>query len=220
MKHTMIAAFSIGFLLMAAASGAQANLIVNGSFEDTTNFVDNTGQDNDSLAGGSTAMTGWTITPGHNVSWIGPTNPFSLTASSGAYFLDLTDYQTGAPYGGLSQVIATTPGAHYTLTFDLGSSSIYGLPDGVTATAGSGSGVFTSTATGTNNWESETLNFVATGASTTVSFLGASGANYIGLDNVSVTLSAIPEAATWALMLTGFAGVGVAMRRRTNPIAT
>jgi Protein of unknown function (DUF642)/PEP-CTERM motif len=202
-----------------AAGGSQANLLTNGSFE-TGAFVDNTGQDTDSLPVGSTAITGWTVI-GQPGAWIGPTNPFSLTASSGSYFLDLTGYQSGAPFSGVSQSIATVAGAQYSLTFDLGSSSIYGLEDGVTASAGGASGVFTSTNGGssTNLWQTETLNFTATGTSTLISLIGNSGDNYIGLDNVDVLETrGVPEPATWTMMILGFAGLGGAMRARRRPL--
>lgn len=206
-----------------AAVGAQAASLVNGSFEDTTNFTNNTNQDNDSLPGGSTAMTGWTVLPGHNVSWIGPTNPFQLTASNGSYFLDLTDYNDGAPYGGVQQSVNLAPGK-YVLTFDLGSSNLYGTPDGLTASAGLTSQTFTSTLTGKSNWEPESLAFTVAGAGPTVlTFAGASGDAYIGLDNVALT-GGVPEPAAWTMMLlgVGLIGGGLRLARRkdgTAPLA-
>ena len=147
------------------ANAAQANLITNGSFEDTTNFVPDPGHPGDDTARlpvGSTAMTGWTVV-NSGLAWIGPTNPFGLSASDGSYFLDLTDYTDAAPYGGVTQSIATVLGQHYRLTFDLGSSSTFGIPDSILASAGLASNTFVSTLGGTDNWESETLDFVASG---------------------------------------------------------
>lgn len=47
---------------------------------------------------------------------------------------------------------------------------------------------------------------------------------YEGAPSVAVSLfdakAAVPEPATWALMLVGFAGVGAAMRRRVRSVAT
>ena len=38
------------------------------------------------------------------------------------------------------------------------------------------------------------------------------------LDNVSVNVSAVPEPATWAMMILGFLGVGfMAYRRKSGP---
>ncbi len=75
-----------------------ASLITNGSFEGwaSGNFAhrpESFPAVNDTmvLAPGSTTMTGWTVVNG-DVAWIGPTNPFNLTASKGSYFLDLTGY--------------------------------------------------------------------------------------------------------------------------------
>ena len=65
-----------------AASAAQANLLTNGSFEAGA-FV-NQGNDTMSLPPGSTVITGWTVVT-DTTAWIGPTNPFGLTASEGSY---------------------------------------------------------------------------------------------------------------------------------------
>ncbi len=218
--------FAVVGFAMATVLGsgvAHANLLTNGSFEDTTNFVDQ-GNDTMDLDVGSTLMPGWTVTGSHYLSWIGPNNPFGLTASpaGGSYFLDLTGYVTGAPFSGVTQTIATHAGSSYLLTFDLGSSPTYGVQDGVTASAGSASGAFTSTNDGTdyNLWQPESLSFKATGSSTAVTILGNSGAEYIGLDNVSVVeTAAIPEPATWAMMLVGFGALGAALRSRRKMAA-
>jgi hypothetical protein len=215
MKMLVVSAALLGIGLPGAA---QANLLTNGSFEDTTNFV-NQGNDTMDLDVGSTLMPGWTVAGSHYVSWIGPTNPFGLTASpsGGDYFLDLTGYVTGAPFSGVTQSFATQPGAHYLLTFDLGSSPFYGVQDGLTASAGSASAVFTSTNDGTqtNLWEPESLAFTATGATTQLSLIGQSGFQYIGLDNVSVVQTSgpgVPEPASWTMMLLGFFGLGALLR--------
>lgn len=168
---------------------------------------------------GSTLMPGWTVAGSHYLSWIGPTSPWGLTASEGGYFLDLTGYIGGAPFSGVTQVITTTPGSVYHLSFDLGSSSIWGLPSAIEASAASASELFTSTLTGSNNWQTASLNFTATGVTTTISLIGAVGYNYIGLDNVSVTLGSGPppsvsEPGSLVLLGTGLLGVGLICRRR------
>lgn len=74
---------------------------------------------------------------------------------------------------------------------------------------------------GDMNWVSQSLDFVATGASTTITFAsGSGGANCCfgpAIDNVSIA-NAVPEPATWALMLTGFFGLGTALRRQRQPV--
>jgi Protein of unknown function (DUF642)/PEP-CTERM motif len=175
---------------------------------------------------GSTVMTGWTAVD-DNLLWFHTSYTDSsgtLAASHGAKFLDLTATSAFcAPCGGVEQTITTTAGVTYTLAFDLGSSSTYQIPSTIAATAeivqGGNAGVqtqsFTSTASGNNNWQRFSMNFVAANATTTVRLVGTfAQLDYVGLDNVSVT-AAVPEPGTWALMLAGMAAVGsVAQRRR------
>ena len=212
------------FLSGALAAGipAQANLLANGSFE-LGAFV-NEGNDTMSPPAGSTVITGWTVVA-DTTAWIGPTNPFGLTASDGSFFLDLTNYQAGAPFAGVTQIVATTPGATYSLSFDLGSSSQWGLPDSLTASAGGTSLTFTSPTTGIDIWTHEALQFVASSATTTVLLLGAGGVNYIGLDNVDLELVSgsgtgpgtgqVPEPGTLCLLAVALAGVPLVRRRKT-----
>lgn len=210
---------------LCAASAAHANLLVNGSFE-SGGFV-NQGSDTMSPAAGSTVITGWTVVT-DTTAWIGAANPFGLTASDGSFFLDLTNYQPGGPFAGVTQTIATTAGATYTLSFDLGGSTFWGRPDALVASAAGTSATFTtgapSATTPNNDWYHETMQFVATSAQTAITLQGSAGNNYIGLDNVSVVLSAdapppvagVPEPHIWALMLAGLAAVGGATRRGTR----
>ena len=207
--------------LAAGASGAaEANLLVNGSFENG-NFAP-PGNATMSLAVGSTAMTGWT-TFNDTLSWIGTGNPWGLTANDGARFLDLTDLSAGAPFGGIRQTVATTAGASYTLSFDLGSSTFWGRPDSITASAAGTSATFTSPTTGGNNdWQRVTMTFTAASETTTMQLLGTAAFNYIGVDNVSLDLAAgpvpvpVPEPETWGLMLGGLALLGSVAKRKSR----
>ena len=202
-------------LISTLPAHAGPNLLTNGSFENGA-FV-NQGNDTMSLAAGSTVITGWTVVT-DTTAWIGATNPFSLLASDGSFFLDLTNYQTGAPFAGMSQTIATTPGSTYSLSFDLGGSNRWGRPDSLTASAAGSSATFTTALTGTNNdWTHETMQFVATSGMTTIVLQGHTGAAYIGLDNVSVefvSAAPVPEPQTWALLAAGLVGLAGLRRRR------
>ena len=215
MSATLMKSLAFAALAVGSAS-ATANLLVNGSFENGA-FV-NQGNDTMSPAVGSTVITGWTVVT-DATAWIGPTNPFGLTASEGSYFLDMTNYQAGPPFAGVTQTVATTPGASYVLSFDLGGSTFWGRPDSLLASAGGTSATFTtgpaSTATPNNDWYHETMAFVATSASTVITLQGSAGAKYIGLDNVSVVPTAsVPEPGRWALMLAGLVLAGAVSRRR------
>lgn len=203
--------------LLVGAPAVHANLLANGSFE-SGNFV-NQGNDTMSLAAGSAVISGWKVIT-DMTAWIGPSNPFGLSASDGSYFLDLTNYQTGAPFAGLTQVITTSPGAIYALSFDLGGSTFWGRPDAIMASAAGTSATFTTSLTGTNNdWYRESMQFVATSTSTTIQFQGVTGSQYIGLDNASVDFispAPVPEPGTWALMVAGLVSLAAVGRCRAG----
>jgi hypothetical protein len=75
-----------------------------------------------------------------------------------------------------------------------------------------------------SGWTLETFDFTANATSEALSFLavGSPAANlppFALLDGVSLT--AVPEPSTWAMMLAGFGGLGFAAfrRRRRTPVA-
>ena len=178
-----------------------ANLLVNGSFE-TGNFIP-PADDTMPLAIGATDMTGWTVEVA-NLAWIGPSNPFHLTASQGGYFLDLSGYHDSMPYAGVQQTVATTIGARYRLSFDIGTDPAYdSAAVGVTVTGVSAPNPFISTPSTANQWQSFSFEFDAASASTTIELdgYGTTNEKYVGLDNVSLeAISNIPEPGTLTLL--------------------
>lgn len=202
----------IASLALVACSASHAGLIANGSFE-SGNFAPQ-GNHTMTLTTASTALSGWKVI-NDSIAWIGVGDPWGLDAQEGDFFLDLSDYSAGAPFGGVQQVLATTAGYEYTVSFSLGSSNRWGRPAALTVSAAGQSATFTSATTGTNNdWQQFSFAFVANSASSTLSFVGASGVNYIGLDNVSAAVTAVPEPASAALLLVGVTALGASKRRR------
>ncbi len=193
-------------VLLASASVANANLLLNGSFE-SGSFVPPSNQTM-TLSPGSSSLSGWQIV-NDSLAWIGVGDPWGLDAQEGNLFLDLSDYSAGAPFGGVQQTIATTKGFEYTVTFYLGSSNTWGRPSSLNVSAAGQSASFTGPLVGgTNDWEQFSFVFVATDAEATIKFVGTSGVNYIGLDNVSASITAVPEPTSYALALIGLVTIG------------
>jgi choice-of-anchor C domain-containing protein len=170
---------------MAFAGGALAAFtgLTNGSFENGT-FADN-GSGFQQLNAGDTSIDSWTV-GGNSVDWISTYWP----AQDPAMSIDLS----GADAGSLSQTFETTIGNTYTVSFQLS-----GNPEGpptvktleVSATGGT-VGLYSYDVSGndlaTMNWRAETYSFLATSASTTLSFVSTTSGPYgPALDNVVVT---------------------------------
>ena len=117
--------------------------------------------------------------------------------------------------GGISQTLITTAGQNYLISFDLRNEG--GTPNFYQALFG-GSQLFAATDSAAFGYTNFSTTAVATGASTILAFNFQQNPSYFYLDNVSVTASgiaaAVPEPATWAMMLIGFGGIGASMRRR------
>lgn len=232
-----IRAFLLGSAaaLVAVAAPASAtplpiaNLVANGSFESTT-ATDKT-YFNGQVAGwsGGTNLTfidfpGTADDPSKYLTVYGP---FPATSPDGGNFVeaDGDPNYSGAIY---QTIDGLTVGQQYKLSFyqaagqqlnftgptteqwqvSFGSetylSSLYSLPQG-----------------GVGPWQAQTMTFTATATSQVLTFLAKGtpgGAPPISfLDGVS--MSAVPEPASWGLMIVGFGAMGGAMRRRRAVVA-
>ncbi|RMH28311.1 MAG: choice-of-anchor C family protein [Planctomycetota bacterium] len=188
---------------------AGANLIVNGSFENSTL---NPGSTWIPMGGGNTAITGWT-TWGAGIDYLGTI----IAASDGVRSVDINNVSSG---GGIEQTFATQAGWLYTVEFDL-SANMYGGPTPkvlrVSAAGQSDQFEFDYVAAGSTAanpaWERITWSFVGTGSSATLRFEGISGGVYgAAIDNVVVT-GVAPTPGSVALL--GLAGLLTGRRRRT-----
>lgn len=208
-------------LLVAGPAAAATNLIVNGDFETPGNV----GAYRTINAGQAPAGFGWTITGSVDVlSYNGAFGRNPPPPNSGANSLDLVG---AGSVGGISQSFATEAGKTYRLSFDFSHSPTM---EGAAMTFGV-AGIFEQALStyGTNGaWQNFTFDFVADAATGLLAFNNTRGGFWTGmyLDNVSVIDmtqpgpigGAVPEPATWALMIGGFGMAGAAVRRRRRTI--
>ncbi|NNM30583.1 MAG: DUF642 domain-containing protein [Akkermansiaceae bacterium] len=177
-----------GATVTAGEAGPPQELVINGSFEtpdapDGSFIINNTAGPLDAnwtiVAGGVTVVDSWDTNQG--------AEPNTSFPSEGEQFLQLQG--TVATAGTISQTFDTTPGATYELTFDYSALGFDSRALTITYDVGGGARTvnFTSAA-GQVPWATETFEFTATAATTTLSFTGQrfSGFWGPGIDNVSV----------------------------------
>jgi choice-of-anchor C domain-containing protein len=197
-------------LLSGIAVPASAAGFVNGGFEAGTcgapagSFTP--------VAAGNPCITGWTVESG-SVDWI---NGY-WQAHDGTHSIDLAGNQPGS----ISQIFDTVAGQLYSVDYWLS-----GNPDGGDAlkwgliSAVDGGVVASATflgLQGTNrgvmNYNKWNFQFTATGPSTKLTFASDPTEGYFGAVLDSVSVSAVPEPSTWAMLLLGFFGLGAVQRR-------
>ena len=211
-------------LMMAGSASAAANLIVNGDFE-----AGNTGFTSDYTyvmpAGQMSLYPEATYTVDTNAN-----NVHNLWASYGDHttgsgkYLIVNGASSPATVWQSSAVVLGTG----TYAFTAYVASSYPTSPAVlsfTATSGAGPSAATTIATydapsTTGVWGNVSGIYTVTKGGADVSFAItnaniAQNGNDFGIDDISlVRVGGVPEAATWAMMIAGFAMVGVATRRR------
>lgn len=206
-------------ITMATSPACALSLLVNGGFEASSSTTQ--------------TPTGWNN--------IGPTNgviPYSVVSAQPIYE-GLNFYSLGGVGSnglsaigvGISQSVATTAGNTYRLTFGYSGENGPDLSTVLGVSIGSMATQFQVTSTNdgffTRPFTTATIDYVATGALTTISFtllatneIGLIGNNDPLIDGVSFEqiatgMPAVPEPATWAMMIAGFTLTGSALRRRS-----
>jgi hypothetical protein len=208
-------ALTAGALALLPTTALSAQVVTNGGFETPTisdpccNTVP------------PASLPGWTATPNVNV----VNGTFSSTngnlAAEGTQYLDLVG-QGGT--GSIYQDLTTVVGQVYTLTFAY-SHNLFS-PDTTSASASVAVGdlfdiVMHSTGdTSDLDWQAYAHNFTATDTTTRLTFTNLTGGPNEGVFLDAIAVAAVPEPATWAMMLIGFGGIGLAMRRRRRPVLT
>jgi hypothetical protein len=190
--------------VMAAPASFAANLLQDGGFESPNigavwyqTFT--------------SPFDGWNPTNVDIVSSLGA--PGNAPAYQGLQYLDLVGTGlNGAQLstGMISQTFMTVPGRTYTLSFAYANNpwSTSTASESVSVDGLSASVTHNTSTTTDLNWLTYANTFAATSSSATLTFTETVGANNGGVLLDAVSVAAVPEPSTWAMMLLGFGGIG------------
>jgi hypothetical protein len=219
MKNRSLIFLALAFLVPFPAA---ADLVANGGFEQGTfNGGNSLAQQ---LKPGDSALSNWTIRNApatwYANGWNNNPQQIPLSPRTGNFGLNLAD--GSVRFVTASQTFNLLPFQQYQLSFWVGNYSANNGPAGVNVNITDGTSntillsetALTPIANESSTWTRFAFNFIADGTSNTISFSERNGPSYIGLDDVSI--AAVPEPATWAMMILGFAGMGVMAYRRRN----
>ena len=110
----------LGFAVPAVA----ANLVQNGSLEDTNATFSGTGCNYMTLNNGSTAISGWTVsTSSGSIAWAQAPTCDGYSASDATHFVDLSGLGSSSPDGALKQTLSPLGAVTYTFSMDVGTAN-------------------------------------------------------------------------------------------------
>jgi len=219
---------SLLLLGLLAAFNANANLITNGSFEDTTNGQQFGGFGPNFLGYTSTNnLVGWDkfdIDGGtYYAEVIDNAGNAHLPTTYGTKYLELDtdDFVTGNTNGGVSQSFSSSVGEEFNVsffyTFRVKDVSAANSPATSAIDVFWNGNVIENITNADNTWKQFTGVFSANSLSTTFGLRAAGSADVFGagIDNVVITrVAAVPEPETYGMMMMGLAMLGFASRRR------
>ncbi len=213
MRKSVLVLAAVASVSAATSAQAAINLLNNPSFEVGTSPAGSTALS----AGDTTTITGWRVL-GAGVSYVDNT---VWDAANGSRSIELTSKN-----GGVSQrVFGFTQGKAYVLKFNV-SANPANTAQGptkvnylVSVSGGFAEQDFYTFIPGTNApnnmaYVTETYTFVASKPYQDLQFRASGNNGAFGPVIDSVSVSMIPEASTWAMLVAGFGLVGVASRRR------
>ncbi len=190
------------------ATGAQATILVNGSFESGP-----AGSGVLTQPTGSTAITGWKV----GGAGVDDVTSSVWAAAAGTHSIDLSALTAGSVSQRISGFVVGLP---YRVTF-LASANPFGAAGlkkfSVSATGGVAQ-LYSYNLTALNSptnmlYQTYTYDFIAGATKQTLQFASQVRNPYgVVIDDVSIR--AVPEPGVWALLIAGFGMTGFAMRRR------
>jgi hypothetical protein len=196
--------------LMAPAAGAQASVVFNSTFN---------GLQPSGSWGVYPTADGWTAGSGAGIELQNNVAGSSFTGAADDVFVELDSHNNSSMYRTIADA------GDYSLSF------LYSPRPGVSAESNpisiylndvllSPIGTFTGAGGSNTSWSAYTVNF-STGANTVLKFAAEGTNDSLGgyVDNIKLETGAVPEPATWAMMIMGFASIGAALRRRRPAVA-
>jgi len=218
LRSPLIAVAAVAVLSLAAPASA-ANLLVNGGFEDTGTATLQGWGGYTYGTGYSLPLPGWIVNSG-SVDIV--TNQTQWSPSyEGNNALDINGFGPGS----ISQTFATIADQFYTVSYAYSRNAAGAQDPALALITAPGANVVVSAANGNFGspgnltWQTASFTFKATGSSSTLSLSSTdAGSGGVFFDDISVS-AAVPEPASWALMIGGFGLAGAILRRQRRTVA-
>jgi hypothetical protein len=204
MNTNLLSAVVAAASLTAIASSASAAVVLSDNFNSDAQMLN---------WPGDSVFTSLPVpaVPGQSSTDLIGTGFFDFYPGNGNYVdLDGTTGSGNNP-AGILQSNASFGAGSYTLTFDLGGNA-RGAPSQTTVVTLGSTTVASLTLPSSSPYQLYSFTFTTTGGNLVFTEQGPSNQQGNILDNV--TLSSVPEPASWALMMIGIGAVGSSLRRR------